>query len=303
MPVKSHTKFDYAMGVQLKELADTAPGCAILVVHHTRKQSAEDFIDTLSGTQGIAGSVDFVLVLERKRRSNDAILKVVGRDIEEGEYALTADHGVLWRLSGENLSAASNAADERRDQDRLGPISQLVLNFVNSRQQTKAADLEEELGVPNKQARQVLNRLAMGGSIVRESRGVYRPHATVRIGATAIESSEESEALCFKTQEESGFHFASPEKVDEASEANGEDAERPYTTGDVDTSRSEGIASLDSHDSFASNASLASYTSTHQENSSGPSSEEPSGESFSLVEDYNALKKRLLGKNQDSPGY
>ena len=63
---------DYAIGTTLKTIIDTAPGGTLLVVHHTRKAEALDFVDSVSGTQGIAGSVDFVLVLDRKRHSDDA---------------------------------------------------------------------------------------------------------------------------------------------------------------------------------------------------------------------------------------
>ena len=46
---------DYAIGTRLKELVDAAPGSTLLVVHHTRKAEALDFVDSVSGTQGIAG--------------------------------------------------------------------------------------------------------------------------------------------------------------------------------------------------------------------------------------------------------
>ena len=89
--VKPHKKpgeesylVDYKIGSRLKALADAVPGSTLLVVHHTRKAEAADFVDTVSGTQGIAGSVDFVLVLTRKRHENKAILAVTGRDIRGG---------------------------------------------------------------------------------------------------------------------------------------------------------------------------------------------------------------------------
>jgi RecA-family ATPase len=56
---------DYRIGTRLKELIDAVPGATLLVVHHTRKAESPDFVDAVSGTQGIAGSADFVLVLSR----------------------------------------------------------------------------------------------------------------------------------------------------------------------------------------------------------------------------------------------
>ena len=125
--VKRHKKpgedsylVDYEVGSALKKLADAVPGSTLLVVHHTRKAESADFVDTVSGTQGIAGSVDFVLVLARKRHENNAILSVTGRDIVEAEYALHADDGVLWRLDGADLDAARENVQQRRAEASMG---------------------------------------------------------------------------------------------------------------------------------------------------------------------------------------
>ena len=56
---------DYQAGVALKNIVDAFPGSALLGVHHTRKASSDDFVDDLSGTLGLAGSADYVLVLRR----------------------------------------------------------------------------------------------------------------------------------------------------------------------------------------------------------------------------------------------
>jgi hypothetical protein len=41
---------DYAIGARLKECIDSAPGASLVVVHHSRKQEASDFVDAVSGT-------------------------------------------------------------------------------------------------------------------------------------------------------------------------------------------------------------------------------------------------------------
>jgi RecA-family ATPase len=88
---------DYQAGVALKNVVDAFPGSALLGVHHTRKASSDDFVDDLSGTLGLAGSADYVLVLRRQRNSNEATLQVTGRDAPEGEYAFTTVEGA-WTL-------------------------------------------------------------------------------------------------------------------------------------------------------------------------------------------------------------
>ena len=57
---------DYKVGERLKPIADKY-SVAILLIHHTRKMEATDPFDTISGTQGLAGSVDAALVLTRLR--------------------------------------------------------------------------------------------------------------------------------------------------------------------------------------------------------------------------------------------
>ena len=69
--------------------------CAIVLVMHNRKQASGDVMHKVSGTQGMTGSVDNVLVLERTRGDMDASLHVNGRDIEEEAElaALVAEEG------------------------------------------------------------------------------------------------------------------------------------------------------------------------------------------------------------------
>jgi RecA-family ATPase len=168
---------DYAIGSQLKEAVDNSPGTTLLVVHHSRKAESADFVDAVSGTQGIAGSADFVLVLARKRHEDDAVLSVTGRDLVESEYALKADGG-LWSLDGTDLAAAASTAQTRRDKQYLGDRALEVLTFVNQHAGTRAADLQA-IGIDQDQARVYLNRLAESGRIQKLARGLYNSVTTV----------------------------------------------------------------------------------------------------------------------------
>jgi RecA-family ATPase len=99
---------DYEAMAAIKTIADEW-GIAILVVHHTRKQHAADFLDTVSGTHGLAGAADAVLVLERSRGSAEAKLQITGRDVEETEYALNfaGDVGTWQFLEGPRATTSS----------------------------------------------------------------------------------------------------------------------------------------------------------------------------------------------------
>ncbi len=166
--------WDYAIGGQLKDTIDRAPGASLLVVHHTRKTESADFVDSVSGSQGIAGSADFVLVLSRKRHSDEALLSVTGRDIAEDEYALTVTDGV-WQLDGGNLREAASTAAKRRDAGDLGDRSLDAMEFVNSRPLTRPADLAEHLGIDDNLAGQYLRRLYESGRAGKRARGLYTP--------------------------------------------------------------------------------------------------------------------------------
>lgn len=89
---------DYRDLSVLKRLADKH-GIAILLIHHLRKEGAEDVFHRISGTTGISGTVDssFTLVEER-RGSGKARLTCIGRDIEYRELELQRSGDNVWEL-------------------------------------------------------------------------------------------------------------------------------------------------------------------------------------------------------------
>lgn len=90
---------DYSDMAALKRVADEMKVC-VLVIHHVRKQGADDAHDTVSGTNGIAGAADGTLILNRQRGSDgSAVLSVTGRDVDEAEYGLKFQSG-HWEFVG-----------------------------------------------------------------------------------------------------------------------------------------------------------------------------------------------------------
>ena len=90
---------DYEIIGKLKQITDEN-GCCFLLVHHTRKQQAEDKFDMISGTNGLLGSADgaFMLVKE-KRTDQTATLDVSGRDQKDQRIYLTRDNErLIWEL-------------------------------------------------------------------------------------------------------------------------------------------------------------------------------------------------------------
>jgi hypothetical protein len=164
---------DYAIGSRLKDVADSSPGSTVWVVHHTRKAESADFVDSVSSTQAIAGSADFVLVLMRKRYEEAGLLAVTGRDITEGEYALLAGNG-LWRLDGADLAQAAQTAETKRATSRLGDVILDVLGVVREAESViSPAIVAAKLGIDPKTASKYLSRLDERGDIVKAGRGKY----------------------------------------------------------------------------------------------------------------------------------
>ena len=90
---------DYEVVGKLKRLAD-ACGVCLLLVHHTRKQQADDKFDMISGTNGLSGAADGAFLLQKEKRTDGtATLDVVGRDQQDQRLYLIKDKEHLtWTL-------------------------------------------------------------------------------------------------------------------------------------------------------------------------------------------------------------
>jgi 5S rRNA maturation endonuclease (ribonuclease M5) len=164
---------DYRIGSAIKSLADKYPGLAIVVCHHDRKASADDFIDSVSGTHGLAGAADTIAVLGRRRQSGEGLLKVTGRDIAENEYALILSDGKAWQLDGASLTGAAALAAQRAATMNLSATSADVIRFISDHPEgVRAKDIAARFG---KDVYQYLGRLVDLGRIDKAGRGFYIP--------------------------------------------------------------------------------------------------------------------------------
>jgi RecA-family ATPase len=105
---------DYAAIAALKAVADRHAVCMV-VIHHDRKAGGEDFVDRVSGTHGIAGAADALLVISRERNTSRAVLEITGRDVEEARHELTFSPEVAaWTLLDTPASAIGLSEERRR---------------------------------------------------------------------------------------------------------------------------------------------------------------------------------------------
>ena len=152
---------DYESLATLHRLANER-GVAIPVLHHTRKMEAEDPLDTVSGTLGLAGCADTVLVLNRS--SKGTTLYVRGRDIEEAEHAISFDkQSCRWTILG-------NASDVQRSNER----GRILAVLEDATELLGPQDLTDMTGMPSGNVRQLLLKMAHDGEVLKGGRGKYR---------------------------------------------------------------------------------------------------------------------------------
>jgi AAA domain len=160
---------DYAAVAQMKAVADAYGVAMVLVAHvrkadvHVRSADAEDFLETVSGTNGLAAAADAVAVLRRVRGKADGMLQITGRDVEEAAYALrfAPDLGAWQLLEG--------PADEHILADTRAAILAAVRKSpgIRPRQVANAAHLEYEL------VKKTVQRMADAGQLDTDGNGHY----------------------------------------------------------------------------------------------------------------------------------
>ena len=197
---------DYRDLSVLKRLADKH-GIAILLIHHLRKEKAEDVFHRISGTTAISGAVDssFTLV-EEKRGSGRARLTCVGRDIEYRELELRRSEENVWEL----------VSDSRTQPELLGDrIIYLLSELMRDRTEfigtpTELSERIDPVGVermsPKKVSRQILQNLdalrKIGiSAVVRRSNGkrlieLRRAESDDTQGVPAVDPVDPAGALC-----------------------------------------------------------------------------------------------------------
>jgi hypothetical protein len=153
---------DYTPAARLKAIADEFE-VAVVVIHHTRKQEATDFLDLVSGTQGLAGAADAVAILSRSRGNADAVLKITGRDVDEAEYALkfTPEVG-SWTL-----------LDGPLHEHTAEPTRAAVLRFARQAAWFTPKQLVEPVGISHENAKKTCQRMADAGQLDTDGNGTY----------------------------------------------------------------------------------------------------------------------------------
>ena len=116
---------DYREVSTLKQFADRH-NIALMLIHHLNKRADDgDPYNMISGTTGITGAADTMMVLTRDKRSDaNTTLSVIGRDIEGGDTILTFDKSACrWTVVG---NAKDIDAKRSRQNYETNPIVRTI---------------------------------------------------------------------------------------------------------------------------------------------------------------------------------
>jgi len=95
-------EYDYKSVNIIKEAMDKI-GVSVILIHHTTKtKDTDDPFNNLTGTSGIVGAADTILILDKlSRGATQASLHVTGRDIDTEEHILCFNkEKCLWQYRG-----------------------------------------------------------------------------------------------------------------------------------------------------------------------------------------------------------
>mgnify|MGYP000119783925 CR=1 FL=1 len=161
---------DYRDLSALKRIAD-AHGIAILLIHHLRKELADDVFrpDLRHNGHQRCGGFQLTLV-EDKRGSGKATLSCIGRDIEYRELTLERNAENVWEL----------VSDSRTQPELLGGRIVILLSEL-------MRDCAEFIGTPTELSAQIDLRAAEGITPKKVSRLILQSVAALsKIGISAV---------------------------------------------------------------------------------------------------------------------
>jgi AAA domain len=153
---------DYAAVLQLRQLANKY-GIAIVAICHLRKADADDAFDTVSGTLGLTGAPDTILILKRDA-SGGFVLHGRGRDLVEIEKAMEFDADIcIWRIIGE-------ASAVRRTSER----NTILYAIKEATEPLSPSDVAAATDMKVANVKFLLRKLLEEGAIERVGHGRYQ---------------------------------------------------------------------------------------------------------------------------------
>ena len=149
----------------LKALADDH-AVAIIAVHHTRKMTDDaDVFNEVSGSTGLTGGADAILIAKRARNTAEAVLHVTGRDISEHDY------GLSWHADTLHLVPARGTGRHRA----MGSTRRRILEHLTTNPGATPQAVAETLEMPPATVRQNVRRIVDDNQLDTDGEGRYFP--------------------------------------------------------------------------------------------------------------------------------
>lgn len=154
---------DYESLGALKTLADRHQ-VAVIAVHHTRKSVDEnDVVNEVSGSTGLTGAADAILIAKRARNTASAVLHVTGRDITEQDHGLSWQSDTCtWSLLEEPVVLATMGSSRRK-----------VLDHVAANEGVTPQQVADALGINAATVRQTMRRMVEDDQLATDGEGRY----------------------------------------------------------------------------------------------------------------------------------
>lgn len=155
-------KKEYTLIKELKELADNT-NTAIIAVHHTNKKTSKASLDAISGTRGLVGACDNVIVLSRISEESAASrrgtleMSIQGRDLDsncfyleygtkQGFYTLSEEQPIR-ESKQEIMDKAWKLKEEGYKQDEIAKLmGDFTQGYVSKLLKEKKEQLNKENG-------------------------------------------------------------------------------------------------------------------------------------------------------------
>lgn len=148
------------MGLLAQALADIAHETqkTVIVAHHTRKGGSDDPFELIRGAGAIRAAYDIGLLVERKGKEPEAVLRVESRDVQVEDMTIRFESSAGWTYEGD---------DRRIEQIRAGRRAVKAIMELGDGQTTEA--IAQHLKISKQAARQQLENAERDGVVRRQA--------------------------------------------------------------------------------------------------------------------------------------
>ena len=126
---KNNYANDYKEVGTIKDFADEN-GLAIILIHHLKKGNDNDIFGKVSGTNGITGTADTTIVLDKQNRyDKETILSITGRDVDQNQYILNFNkESCKWQMIS---SYEEKMMKDELEEYNNNPLADTIKTLVN----------------------------------------------------------------------------------------------------------------------------------------------------------------------------